>query len=117
MEHFLDGFRNFANFNGRATRTQYWMFILFYMLIYIGLSVIDVLLGTIVLAGIFSLVMLIPAISYATRRLHDIGRTGWWQLIALIPLIGAIVLLIFLVQKSQGPNQYGEPVDAEPSVA
>lgn len=117
MEHFWDGFRNFANFSGRATRTQYWMFILFYMLAYIGLSVIDALLGTFVLAGIFSLVMLIPAISYATRRLHDTGRTGWWQLIAFIPLIGAIVLLIFLVQKSHGANQYGEPVSSEPAVA
>lgn len=117
MEHFLDAFRNFATFKGRATRTQYWMFILIYFLIYLGLAAVDAVLDTVLFASIFSLIMLIPSISYAARRLHDTGRSGWWQLIALIPLIGAIVLIVFLAQKSQGPNQYGEPVDAEPVAA
>ena len=111
MEHFIDAFRNYANFSGRATRTQYWMYTLIYLVFYIGLAIIDEFVGTLVLAGIFSLVMFIPSIAYGARRLHDTGRSGWWQLIALIPLIGAIVLLVFLVQQSQDANQYGMPVN------
>ena len=59
------------------------------------------------LALIFALAMLVPSISIAARRLHDTGRSGWWQLISLIPLIGAIVLIVFLVQDSHEENQYG----------
>ncbi|GHD50500.1 Uncharacterized membrane protein YhaH, DUF805 family [Marinobacter persicus] len=112
MDHFLDAFRNYATFQGRATRTQYWMFFLIYLLIYIALSVIDGLFGVPVLSTIFALVMLIPSIAYATRRLHDTGRTGWWQLIALIPLIGAIVLIVFLAMPSTSDEKYGVPVAA-----
>ncbi|WP_372965912.1 DUF805 domain-containing protein [Marinobacter sp.] len=112
MEHFLDAFRNYANFNGRATRQQYWMFILFYIIFYIVLSVIDGIIGTFLLSSIFSLVMLVPSIAYATRRLHDTDRSGWWQLIALIPIIGTIVLIVFLAQKSSDGQKFGAPVNA-----
>jgi len=64
-------------------------------------------IGTMVLALIFNLVLAIPSISIAARRLHDTGRTGWWQLIMFIPLIGIIVLLVFYVQDSHGDNEYG----------
>ncbi len=107
MEHFLDAFKKYADFSGRATRKQYWMFVLFYMIIYIALGVIDVLLQTFVLGLIFSLALFIPSISIAARRLHDTGRTGWWQLIYLVPLIGLIVMIVFLVQDSHDENQYG----------
>lgn len=107
MEYFLGAFKKFADFSGRARRKEYWMYFLFYMIFYIGLAIIDGVVGTMFLAFIFSVVMLIPSISIATRRLHDTGRSGWWQLIALIPLVGAIVLIIFLVQDSHADNSYG----------
>ena len=107
MEYFVDAFKKYADFSGRATRTQYWMFILIFMIIYIALAMLDAFLGTFVLAAIFNLALLVPSISIAARRLHDTGRTGWWQLIIFIPLIGIIVLLVFLVQDSHPDNEYG----------
>lgn len=107
MEYFISALKQYADFNGRATRQQYWMYILFYIIIAIAVGVVDGLLGTMALTGIYGLGMLIPSISICTRRLHDTGRSGWWQLIALIPLIGGIVLLVFLVQESKTiDNQY-----------
>ena len=107
MEYFVDAFKKYAEFSGRATRTQYWMFILFFMIIYFVLALIDVFVGTMVLAFIFNVAVFLPSIAIAARRLHDTGRTGWWQLIVLIPLIGAIVLIIFFVQDSVEDNEYG----------
>jgi uncharacterized membrane protein YhaH (DUF805 family) len=107
MDYFLAGFRQYADFNGRAARKPYWMFVLVYALIYIALAVIDVNLGTVYLATIFSLVVLVPSISFAARRLHDSGRSGWWQLLALIPLIGTIIIIVFLAEDSHPDNQYG----------
>lgn len=112
MEHFLNAFRNYANFQGRATRTQYWMFILFYLIAYVILSIVDGLLGFPVLTALFSLVLLVPSIAYATRRLHDTGRSGWWQLIVLVPLIGAIVLIVFLAMPTTTDERFGAPVNA-----
>lgn len=107
MEYFLSALKKYADFSGRARRKEYWMFILFYFIIYITLAIVDSLIGTMFLALIFVLAMLVPSISIAARRLHDTGRSGWWQLISLIPLIGAIVLIVFLVQDSHEENQYG----------
>lgn len=107
MDYFVDAFKKFADFSGRATRTQYWMFILIFTVIYFVLALIDIYVGTMVLASIFNLVLLIPSISIAARRLHDTGRTGWWQLIIFLPLIGIIVLLVFLIQDSHRDNEYG----------
>ncbi|QYK02261.1 DUF805 domain-containing protein [Shewanella psychrotolerans] len=107
MEHFIGAFKKFADFTGRARRTEFWMYILFYFIFYIALAVVDGILGTFALTGIFSLVMLIPSLSISARRLHDTGRSGWWQLLCLIPLIGAIVLIIFYAQDSVEDNEYG----------
>jgi uncharacterized membrane protein YhaH (DUF805 family) len=108
MEYFVKGLREYANFSGRERRRDYWMFVLFYMIIYIALSLVDTLIGSVLLSSLFSLVMLVPSLSFAARRLHDTGRSGWWQLLYLIPLIGLIVVIVFLAQDShQGENQYG----------
>lgn len=112
MEYFTKALSHYADFSGRATRKEYWMFILFYVLIYVGLMIIDGVLGTMLLSAAFSLGMLIPSISCAARRLHDTGRSGWWQLLVLIPLIGALVVLFFLVQPSQEDNDYGKAATA-----
>ena len=107
MEYFIDALKRYADFTGRARRKQYWMFFLFYIIFYIGTLILDAVLGTFFIALIFSLALLVPSIAIAARRLHDTGRSGWWQLIALIPLIGAIVLIVFLVMDSTADNEYG----------
>jgi uncharacterized membrane protein YhaH (DUF805 family) len=107
MEYFIDAFKKYAEFSGRASRKQYWMFILIFTVIYLVLAAIDAFLGMFVLAAIFNLALLIPSLSIAARRLHDTGRSGWWQLIIFLPLIGVIVLLVFLVQDSHADNEYG----------
>ncbi len=107
MEHFVDALKRYADFTGRATRTQYWMFVLFYAIAYIALLSIDLALGTGVLALIYSLALAIPHLAISARRLHDTGRSGWWQLLALIPLIGAIVLIVFLATDSEPDNRFG----------
>lgn len=96
MEHFIDAFRNFANFSGRASRTQYWMFFLIYLVISVVFTVIESAMGMPVLTPIFGLVVLIPSLAYGSRRLHDTGRSGWWQLLMLIPVIGLIIVLVML---------------------
>jgi len=116
MKFFIDGIKNYANFSDRATRQQYWMFYLFYILITIALTLIDMALGLYdpmsamgLFSTIFTLGLLIPSIAILARRLHDIGRSGWWILLVIIPLIGALVLLIFAVLDSEkGLNKWGE---------
>ncbi len=110
IDFFLRAYRNYVNFEGRDTRQQYWMFYLFYIIAYIILSILDNIIGTGgVLGGIFALGTLLPGIAITTRRLHDIGKSGWWQLLVLIPLVGAIVLIIFLAKKGMmGDNQFGK---------
>jgi uncharacterized membrane protein YhaH (DUF805 family) len=107
MDYFLAGFRQYADFNGRAARKPYWMFALNVFFISILLEIIGGKLGTEYLTLIFALVLLVPQISFAARRLHDTGRSGWWQLLVLIPLIGLIVIIVFLAQDSHPDNQYG----------
>ena len=107
MNYFLDALKRYADFTGRARRKEYWMFILFYVIFYIAAMVVDIVLGTFLITLVFALGMLIPSISLAARRLHDTGRSGWWQLIALIPFVGFIILLVFLVMDSSADNQYG----------
>jgi uncharacterized membrane protein YhaH (DUF805 family) len=95
---------------------EYWYFVLFNILVSIVLGVIDALLfGTLdsyvgvgLLSGIYGLAILIPSLAVSVRRLHDIDRSGWWILIALVPLIGTIVLLVFaLLEGTPGNNRYG----------
>lgn len=107
MEYFIGAFKKFADFSGRARRKEYWMFFLFYIIFSIVVNVIDVVIGTFIFSAIFSLALLIPSISIAVRRLHDTGRSGWWLLIGLLPLIGLIVLIVFFVQDSHEENEYG----------
>jgi uncharacterized membrane protein YhaH (DUF805 family) len=106
----LDVLKNkYAVFSGRARRTEYWMFFLFNLLIAIGIAIIEAVIGTGGILGIvFSLAMLVPGIAVTVRRLHDTERTGWWILISLIPFLGWIVLLVFMVLDSHpGDNAYG----------
>jgi uncharacterized membrane protein YhaH (DUF805 family) len=96
-------------FSGRARRKEYWLFTLFNIVIVIVLAALDMAIGTGgILAGLYELAILIPALAVTVRRLHDTGRSGWFILIGIIPIVGAIVLLVFAVQDSHsGDNAYG----------
>jgi uncharacterized membrane protein YhaH (DUF805 family) len=108
------GFEHYAKFDGRASRPAYWWWVLFAVLVGIAANIIDfALISPGVIGGLVGLALLLPNLSVSIRRLHDTGRTGWWILIALVPLIGFIVLLIFYLQPSDAvPNQYGPPMDS-----
>lgn len=115
MDWFLVVLKKYATFSGRAQRAEYWYFYLFYTLIYIGLAILDWMMGVYSLefgigwlSGLFCLALLVPSFAVLFRRLHDTGRSGWWLLIGLIPLIGPIVLIVFLAQDSAAEeNTYG----------
>ena len=103
MDYFIGALKKYADFNGRARRKEYWMFVLIYMVINVILAV----LGMDIISVIFGLALLVPSISIGARRLHDTGRSGWWQLIYFVPLIGLIVMIVFLAQDSHDDNDYG----------
>jgi len=96
------GFVNYVNFNGRSSRSEYWYWVLFYLIVILCASILDTSLfpesETAPFSAICSLVFALPGLSVGVRRLHDLDKTGWWILISFIPLIGAIVLLIWFVR-------------------
>jgi uncharacterized membrane protein YhaH (DUF805 family) len=125
-------YRNYATFSGRAARSEYWWFVLFSFIAGIVVMVVEGALGLGqgsmmsggggfsasynggILSILWSLGNLLPSLAVGVRRLHDTDRSGWWLLIALIPLIGAIVLIVFFCTRgTTGPNRFGEdPVTA-----
>lgn len=108
MDWYLQVWKKYAVFTGRARRKEYWMFALFNLIITLILAVIDGLTGSSPLAGLYMLAIVLPALAVGVRRLHDTGRSGWWLLVAFVPIIGSIVLLFLMVQDSHpGENQYG----------
>ncbi|WP_329275522.1 DUF805 domain-containing protein [Streptomyces sp. NBC_01451] len=108
MNYFLDVLKKYAVFSGRARRKEYWMFTLFAVIISIVLSIIDGVIGVQILSIVFSLAILLPSLGVAVRRLHDTGRSGWWLLFGLIPIVGTITLLVFMcLDGEQGENKYG----------
>ncbi len=114
MSAYLAAMRNYAVFRGRASRAQFWWFVLVYFVISLVAALIDQGLGTAsqrsgLVLGLVQAVHFLPALGLAVRRLHDLDRTGWWMLIALTGL-GAIVLLVFNVMAgTPGPNRFGPP--------
>ncbi|WP_413531623.1 DUF805 domain-containing protein [Empedobacter brevis] len=126
-------FENYANFSGRARRSEYWYFMLCNFLITLVLYVLIILAAGLsdnsegsglfiyliyIIIMIYSLAMFIPSLAVVVRRLHDTGKSGWYYLIGLIPLVGGILLLIALLTDSQvGSNQWGpNPKEADDSI-
>jgi len=109
MDWYLEVLRKYAIFDGRARRKEYWMFWLVNFVIEMILGMLDILLFSLGLLGaIYGLFIFIPGLAVTVRRLHDTNRSGWWILISLVPLVGWIFLLIFMIKDSNpGPNQYG----------
>ena len=105
----------YANFQGRATRGEYWWFYLFQILLTWGASIVGSLtLGDsgYMLTGLVSLALLLPSIAVGARRLHDTGRSGWWQLLAFT-IIGIILLIVWFVSDGEkDANKYGEPISS-----
>jgi uncharacterized membrane protein YhaH (DUF805 family) len=99
----------YAQFTGRARRAEYWWFSLATLIVGVVLSVLGAVSSIfLILYYVYALAVLIPSLAVGIRRLHDTDRSGWWLLIALIPLVGAIVLIVFLATDStRGTNQYG----------
>lgn len=132
MEWYLAVLKKYAVFDGRARRKEYWYFVLFNFLIALGLLIAGAIIGatltgtdsaafpviTLVPVSLYGLAMIIPSIAVTVRRLHDIGFSGWWYLITLIPG-GSVVLFIFsLLDTKPGSNQYGpDPKASERSAS
>src|SRR6185436_4072398 len=101
----------YATFSGRSSRSAYWYWVLFAFIVGVVATIIDIAIGSRIVSVITSLALLLPGLAVTVRRLHDIGRSGWWVLIVLVPFIGAIVLIVFALQPSEGPNSYGDRPD------
>jgi len=115
MNWYLKVLKQYADFSGRARRKEYWMFALFNVIFIASAMILDTVLGVTIgelPSGVFyflySLAVLIPGLAVYVRRLHDIGKSGWMILIAIIPIIGPIWLLVLtLTASNHGENKYG----------
>jgi uncharacterized membrane protein YhaH (DUF805 family) len=111
VEAVQSGLRNYVNFTGRASRSEFWWFFLFYIVI--------VIVGTIIhpiLSSVASLALILPYLAVGARRLHDIGRSGWWLLLSIIPFGGFVVLYWWIKVGDPGANQFGPP-PGQPAMA
>ncbi|MFF7975538.1 DUF805 domain-containing protein [Streptomyces sp. NPDC007905] len=117
MHWYVDVLKKYAVFSGRARRQEYWMFFLFNLIISIVLTVVDRAIGSNILSLIYTLAILLPGLGVTIRRLHDTGRSGWWIFISLVPLVGTIILIVFLASEGKAePNQYGPNPKFAPAV-
>lgn len=115
MDYFISALKNYATFTGRARRSEYWFFTLFYFIFLVLAVILDNLLGITIedtgigpLYFISILAMIIPGLAVTVRRLHDVGKSGWFYFIVLIPIIGSIWLLVLMATDGMpGRNQYG----------
>jgi len=106
----------YAGFTGRARRSEYWYWTLAYLIAYVVAFIIDNILGISLVTIVLALAALIPSLAVGVRRLHDTDKSGWFLLIGLIPLIGAIVLIVFFVADSGPDNKYGPNPKGEPDL-
>ena len=95
-------FSKYADFNGRASKPEFWWWVLFVFVVSLAIAFVSS-----IVSSLFSLAVLVPGIAVGARRLHDTDRSGWLQLIGLIPLIGWIVLIYWCVQDPKEPNRFG----------
>ena len=124
MNWYMKVLKNYANFSGRARRKEYWFFVLFNAIFAIAAIIVDNLLGLAIQDTIYGpfyllyvLATFIPGIAVSIRRLHDIGKSGWYFLLVFIPCVGGIILLVFdLTPGDTYENEYGpDPKEGEGS--
>jgi uncharacterized membrane protein YhaH (DUF805 family) len=104
---------NYCNFEGRASRYEYWWFVVINLVLSCVCTVLDQLVGLAIFSGILCLALLLPGLGLCVRRLHDINKSGWWLFLGLIPFVGAIIILVWAAQKGdEAANDFGEvPID------
>lgn len=115
MNYYLKALHNYATFNGRSRRSEYWYFVLFNIIFALVAIVLDNVLGIAMkevpygpIYGLYTLAVFIPGLAVSVRRLHDVGKSGWFFFIILIPLIGSIWLIVLMATDGDiGENKYG----------
>jgi uncharacterized membrane protein YhaH (DUF805 family) len=99
---------NYANFDGRARRSEFWYFGLMNAIVYIIFLVLSMVAGFFMyIYWVYSLAVLVPSIAVGVRRLHDVGKSGWFYLLAFIPLVNIYILVLFCTEGTRGPNEFG----------
>ena len=105
----FDAIKKYAVFDGRATRKEYWLFVLLYIILAIVFGVLDALLSSSILLILLGVALFIPNVAVIVRRLHDINFSGWWILLTLLPILGSIILLVMmLMDGTKGKNRFGD---------
>jgi uncharacterized membrane protein YhaH (DUF805 family) len=115
MDLMFQSLRKYADFNGRARRAEYWLFVLLYSVLFgipygAGAAVGEgapLYLPLALVAMVVALALIIPSLAVAVRRLHDTGRSGWWVLLAFVPLVGLVLLVFYCLPGAKGPNRFG----------
>lgn len=123
FDYYKNAYKNYAEYKGRATQAEYWYFVLCHTLVTASLIILiavgaenysDFMAGAAGISlGIYTLASIIPSIMISIRRLHDTGKSGWFNLFAFIPVVGGLLMIILLAQKSDGDNEWGESLDLE----
>ena len=124
MQWYLDVLKKYAVFSGRARRKEFWMFVLFNFIAVIVAGILDNILNTTysnqstgIISTLYSLAVLLPGLGVAIRRMHDLGKSGWWVLVSLIPIAGIIWYIVLVATEGQhGDNQYGADPKATPGM-
>lgn len=116
-QYFLNIVKNqYANFDGRARRKEYWMYILVYVIIMVAFSILGAILGMIAtvlativsaISGLLGLALLVPTIAVGVRRLHDTNKSGWFMLLGLVPIVQFYLIYLLVIEGDKGDNQYG----------
>lgn len=110
MQWYLNVWKNYVGFQGRARRAEFWMFNLFHLLALLVIYIIDYVIGTFpLLYALYGLASFLPSLAVMVRRLHDTGRSGWWLLISFVPFVGGIILFVFTCLDSHtSQNKWGQ---------
>lgn len=103
MKYYTDVLKKYAVFDGRATRKEYWMFALINMLISIAISIVAGIIKFEALKTLYGLAVFLPGLAVTARRLHDTNRSAWWMLLFFVPIVGWVVLIVFLAQETKSP--------------
>ena len=123
FDYYKKAFKNYAEYKGRATQAEYWYFVLCHILVSVSLIILIVVgaegnnelmaISAGISLGLYTLASIIPFFMISIRRLHDTGKSGWFNIFGFIPVVGGLLLTILLAQKSDGDNEWGESLDLE----